>query len=224
MQNVEDVPIPNQAPDEVAGNTLALGRLAEIAEGLGEGSITISFCRQLHPLPQSFGWKQRTGHAVQQEEGADFQELQGFTGSTEPTPPAHMKLRPKTPPVTARVSTAITRLLSGMPSFANCIVRRYRTHIAVVVGNNLPGSQHEVIADGRMGVGIVSRRRRVGLGQTIQQANAVSSSLLIQIHTGQCPQRQRSRVKSESRSQPLPTEAKGCGTAKGVSYSAPGIG
>jgi GTPase SAR1 family protein len=39
MQNVEDVPIPNQAPDVVPGNTQALGRLAEIARGLGEGSI-----------------------------------------------------------------------------------------------------------------------------------------------------------------------------------------
>lgn len=39
MQNVEDVPIPNQVPNVVPGNTQALGHLAEIAEGLGEGSI-----------------------------------------------------------------------------------------------------------------------------------------------------------------------------------------
>jgi GTP-binding protein EngB required for normal cell division len=38
MQNVEDIPMPNQAPNALARDGRGLARLAEIAEALGEGS------------------------------------------------------------------------------------------------------------------------------------------------------------------------------------------
>jgi GTPase SAR1 family protein len=40
MQNVEDIPMSNQAPNAMPGDAQALGRLAEIAEALGEGSTS----------------------------------------------------------------------------------------------------------------------------------------------------------------------------------------
>jgi len=40
MHNIEDIPIPKQAPNAVPGDSQALCRLAEIAETLGEGSTS----------------------------------------------------------------------------------------------------------------------------------------------------------------------------------------
>ena len=48
------------------------------------------------------------------------------------------------------------------------VVHRHDRGIAVVVGDDLPRPQHEVVADGRMGVGVVLRREAVLPRETIE--------------------------------------------------------
>ena len=48
--------------------------------------------------------------------GGGFPGTSKSTGNTEPAPPAHIKLRPNTPPVMAQLPTAIARLVVGMAS------------------------------------------------------------------------------------------------------------
>ena len=52
--------------------------------------------------------------------------------------------------------------------FANYIVHGHGLGVAVVVGDDLPGRKHEVIADGRMGVRVISLGHRIAGCQTIQ--------------------------------------------------------
>src|SRR5438270_9818947 len=76
--------------------------------------------------------------------------------------------------VGAKISDTWQALFVGLPGFAggekvpNHIVGSYRAGKAVVVGDDLSGGHHEVVANRRMRVGVILSRQAVLARETVQ--------------------------------------------------------